>query len=75
MRGEFQDEGKMKNKKWLQIMGLAMSLPSLIFISVWGAMQLAKMQIISETQAVFLFLAIIGNVLFAMVYYAYKRKN
>ena len=65
----------MKNKKWLQIMGLAMSLPSIIFIAVWGAMQLAKMQIITERQAVFLFLKIIGNMLFLMVYYAYKRKN
>jgi hypothetical protein len=65
----------MKNRKWPQIMGLAMSLPSLIFTSVWGSMQLAEMQIISQTQAVFLFLAIIGNVLFVMVYYAYKRKN
>lgn len=63
------------NKKWLQIMGLAISLPSLIFVAVWGSMQLAKMKIITETQAVFLFLAIIGNTLFMMVYYAYKRKN
>jgi hypothetical protein len=65
----------MKNKKWLQIMGLAMSLPSLIFVAVWGSMQLAKMQILTQTQAVLLFLAIIGNMLFMMVYYAYKRKN
>jgi hypothetical protein len=56
-------------------MGLAMSLPSIIFVAVWGSMQLAKMHIISQTQAVFLFLAIIGNMLFMMVYYAYKRKN
>lgn len=65
----------MKNKKWLQIMGLAMSLPSTIFIAVWGAMHLAKIGILTKTQAVLLFLAIIGNLLFLMVYYAYKRKN
>ncbi|MFA6237218.1 MAG: hypothetical protein WC635_07820 [Bacteriovorax sp.] len=65
----------MKNKKWMQIMALAISLPSLIFVAVWGSMQLAKMHILTETQAVFLFLAIIGNTLFMMVYYAYKRKN
>ena len=65
----------MKNQKWMQIMGLAMSLPSIIFVTVWGAMQLAKRQIISQTQAVILFLAIIGSILFTMVYYAYKRKN
>lgn len=65
----------MKNHKWVQIMGLAISLPSIIFVAVWGAMQLAKMQIITQTQAVLLFLAIIGNSIFMMVYYAYKRKN
>jgi hypothetical protein len=56
-------------------MGLAMSLPSTIFISIWGSMQLAKMHIISETVAIILFLVIIGNILFLMVYYANKRKD
>ena len=63
------------NRKWLQIMGLAMSLPSTIFISGWGAMQLVKMGILTKPIAVIVFLAIIGNILFMMVYYAYKRKN
>jgi hypothetical protein len=65
----------MKNRKWLRIMGLALSLPSTIFIAVWGAMHLAKIGILTQTQAVLLFLVIIGNILFLMVYYAYKRKN
>jgi purine-cytosine permease-like protein len=65
----------MKNKKWLQIMGLAMSLPSTIFIVVWGAMHLAKIGILTQTQAVLGFLVIIGSLLFLMVYYAYKRKS
>jgi len=56
-------------------MGLALSLPSTIFIAVWGAMHLADLGILTKTQAVLLFLAIIGNILFLMVYYAYKRKN
>ncbi|NOT79278.1 MAG: hypothetical protein HOP07_09800 [Bacteriovoracaceae bacterium] len=63
------------NRKWIQIMGLAMSLPSTIFIAGWGAMQLVKMEILTKAQAVLIFLAIIGNILFLMVYYAYKRKN
>ena len=72
----FLEEDKiMKNRKWLQIMGLAMSLPSTIFIAVWGSMQLEKMHILTQTQAVLLFLAIICGMLFLMVYYAYKRKN
>jgi hypothetical protein len=65
----------MFNRKWLKIMGIAMSLPSTIFISVWGAMQLEKMHILTQTQAVLLFLSIICGMLFLMVYYAYKRKN
>jgi hypothetical protein len=65
----------MKNKKWLQIMALAMSLPSTIFVVVWGAMHLAKIGILTQAQAVLLFLAIIGGLLFLMVFYAYNRKN
>ena len=65
----------MKNKKWLQIMALAMSLPSTIFVTVWGSMQLEKLHIISKTQSILLFLFIIGGLLFLMVYYAYKRKD
>jgi purine-cytosine permease-like protein len=63
------------DQKWLKIMGLAMSLPSTIFVMAWGSMQLHKMGFLSQTQAVLLFLAVICNVLFLMVYYAYKRKN
>lgn len=63
------------NKKWIQIMGLAMSLPSTIFIAAWGAFQLVKLGIITKLVAVLLFLAIVGNILFLMVYYAYKRKD
>lgn len=65
----------MPNRKWLQIMGIAMSLPTTIFVAVWGSMQLEKMHILTKTQAVLTFLSIIGGMLFLMVYYAYKRKN
>lgn len=65
----------MFNRKWLQIMGIALSLPSTIFISVWGSMQLEKMHILTQTQAVLLFLSIIGGMLSLMVYYAYRRKS
>ncbi len=65
----------MIKPKWLQIMGIALSLPSTIFLSVWGAMQLVKIHILTQTQAILLFLSIVGGMLFLMVYYAYKRKN
>lgn len=56
-------------------MGLAMAFPSTIFISAWGSMHLYKIGLISQFQAVLIFLAIISNVLFMMVYYAFKRKD
>jgi purine-cytosine permease-like protein len=65
----------MFDKKWIKIMGLAMSLPSTIFIMAWGSMQLHKNGLLSEVQAVLLFLAVVLNTLFMMVYYAYKKKN
>ena len=62
-------------KKWLQIMGLAMSLPSTIFIVAWGAFHLVEIGIINKIVALLIFLAVVGSILFLMVYYAYKRKN
>jgi hypothetical protein len=63
------------DRKWLQILGIALSFPSTIFITAWGTMQLTKLHILTQAQGVFLFLGIIGGMLFLMVYYAYKRKN
>ncbi len=65
----------MWNKKWLKVLGLAMSLPSTAFVAAWGSMQLAEKKILTTTQAVFLFLAILFNTIGMMVYYAYKRKD
>lgn len=65
----------MINRKWMKIIGIATSFPSTIFISGWGTSQLVKMNILTQTQAVFLFLFIILGMLFLMVYYAYGRKN
>jgi purine-cytosine permease-like protein len=61
--------------KWIKIMGIAMSLPSTIFIMAWGSMHLHKIGILTQLQAVLLFLAVVCNMLFLMVYYAFKRKN
>ena len=61
--------------KWLKIMGLALSLPSTILFLGWGTMHLAELKIITKTQGILIFLAVIVNILFTMVYYAYKRKN
>ena len=65
----------MIDKKWVKVVGIAMGLPSTIFIAGWGTMQLVKMNILSKPLAVSLFLAIIGNSIFMMVYHAYKTKK
>jgi hypothetical protein len=65
----------MYDRKWIQVLGLALSLPSTIFFAAWGLMELSDRGIISKGLAVFLFLAIIGNTLFLMVWHAYKNKN
>lgn len=65
----------MYDRKWIQVLGLALSLPSTIFFTAWGLMHLADQGILSKGLAVFLFLAIIGNILFLMVWHAYKNKN
>lgn len=61
--------------KWIRIMGIAMSLPSTIFVSAYGTMQLHKLGYLTQVQAVLLFLAIVCNMLFMMVYYAFKKKD
>ncbi len=68
-------EDSHMNQKWLKILAVATSLPSTIFFSVWGSMQLAKMNVLTQTQAVLLFLTIIIGMLVLIVYYAYGRKN
>ena len=68
----------MKNgtsKKWIQIMGLAMGLPSTILAVAWGAMQLVKIGVLTKVQGVVILIVIVGSILFLMVYYAYKRKD
>lgn len=56
-------------------MALAVSFPSSILLTAWGAMHLADLHIISQNQAIFLILSIICGMLILMVYYANNRKN
>ncbi len=52
-----------------------MSLPSTIFVTAYGSFKLHELGYISKVQAVLLFLAIVCNMLFMMVYYALNKKN
>lgn len=65
----------MAQRKWHHIMGLALSFPSTIFLSAWGIKELTEREVISKTIGVVVFLAILCNTLFLMVYYAYKNKS
>ena len=65
------------NLKLLNELGLSSEItknPSFLrFIN--GDLEFEGTLILTKAQAVLIFLAIIGNILFLMVYYAYKRKN
>lgn len=61
--------------KWIKIVGIALSLPSTIFITAIGTNKIHELGYLTKIQAVLLFLAIVLNMLFTMVYYALKKKN
>jgi hypothetical protein len=63
------------DQKWVKVLGIAMSLPSTIFVTAYGSFKLSELGYLSKVQAVLLFLAIVCNMLFMMVYYALKKKN
>jgi len=63
------------DQKWLKVLGIAMSLPSTIFVTAYGSFKLSELGYLSKVQAVLLFLAIVCNMLFMMVYYALNKKN
>ncbi len=63
------------DQKWVKTLGLALSLPGTIFISALGTMELVKLGLISRTVAIILFLLIVGNTIFLMVYYGFKNKD
>ena len=62
-------------KKWAKVTALALSLPSTIFGAAFLCFKLYELSIISKLVAVLIFLAVIFNILFAMVVYAIKNKS
>jgi hypothetical protein len=65
----------MWDKKWLQVTGLALSFPSTILLTAWGMKILVENEIISKFWGMIIFLAIICNTIYLMVYYAFKNKD
>jgi hypothetical protein len=64
-----------KDKKWLKILALALSLPTTIIAAAWFFMHMVTIGVIGKTFGIILFLVVIFNTLFLMVFYAYKKKN
>ena len=63
------------DKKWAKIVALALSLPSTIFVMGLFFKMLVDGGILSKTVSVILFLLVILNTLFLIVYYAMKKRS
>jgi hypothetical protein len=65
----------MWDKKWVQVTGLALSFPSTTLITAWVTNHLVENNYITKTVGVIIFLAIVCNTIYLMVYYALKNKD
>ena len=65
----------MIEKKWVKTLGLALSLPSTIFAVAIISMKLVEFGVIRKWLGVLIFLLVVGNTIFLMVWYAYKNKD
>jgi len=63
------------DKKWVKVVGLALGLPSTIFGSALVIHELVKSQVISKGVGIIILLAILGQIFYLMIYYAYKNKD
>ena len=63
------------DKKWAKIVGLALSFPSTIFVGAYLSHVLYKNGLLSKPIAMILFLIIICNTLFLIVYYALRNSR
>ena len=65
----------MWDKKWLKTTALALSFPSTILISSIGMKIMVENEIMTKFWGIIIFLAIICNTIYLMVYYAFKNKD
>lgn len=61
--------------KMVKTLALALSLPSTIFVTAFASMELVKSGVLSKLWGIILFIAVVGNTLFMMVYYAFRKKD
>lgn len=64
-----------ENNSLIKVLGLALSLPSLVFALGWGMHKAVKIGVVSKPLGLIIFLAIIFNTFYLMVRYAAKKKN
>lgn len=70
-----KDNPMKLNQKWIKELSLALSLPSTILGSAFILFHLVKEKVITKEIAVIGLVLIVGQILFLMVYYAYKKKD
>jgi hypothetical protein len=63
------------DRKLIKSLGLALSLPSTIIIMALVSKELVESGVLSKSWGIILFLAVILNTLFMMVYYAFRKKD
>ncbi|MCY4524136.1 MAG: hypothetical protein OXB84_05300 [Halobacteriovoraceae bacterium] len=63
------------DKKWIKVLSLALCLPSTIFAMGFFFHKMVENQFMPPLLAIIIFLLVIGNILFFMVWYARSVKN
>jgi hypothetical protein len=65
----------MFRKKWMHVTALSLALPSTIFFVGYFLFALVDQGVFSRLVALLIFIAIVGNTLFLIIWYAIKNKN
>jgi len=60
---------------WITALGIAMSIPSMIFVVAWFSMRLVKWGYLSRTWGVLLFIGVIVNSFVLLVWNGIDKKN
>jgi hypothetical protein len=63
------------DKKWIQIIGMALSFPSIILIMALGTMELIKSGVVSRGVGWSIYILVIFNFIFLMVRFAFIKKK
>ena len=62
-------------KNWIAALGIGLSLPSTILAVAWGSMKLVELGYLSRFWGITLFLMVISNSLFLLVWNGINKKD